>query len=187
MHWLWNELLKNIILVKIQFFAYLPKLWIKEIKESSAPTTGSPPPSLYGSITVTIWKRTLVWLDYHTYVVKSKGKTCMILEPSHVKQLSLTHVCKIGLALIKDRVNICKIIHCQIKQRENQWAYLLQHFGKPKEKVDLVFETFRSTQKVPKKGQYSDNQKIVLTCPSKISNTPKKVLKKAIYSESQKI
>ncbi len=28
---------------------------------------------------------------------KSKGKTCMVEEPSHVKQLSLNHVCKIGL------------------------------------------------------------------------------------------
>ncbi len=28
---------------------------------------------------------------------KSKGKSCMVEEPSHVKQLSLNHVCKIGL------------------------------------------------------------------------------------------
>jgi hypothetical protein len=31
------------------------------------------------------------------YVKKIKGKTCMVGEPSHVKQLSLNHVCKIGL------------------------------------------------------------------------------------------
>jgi hypothetical protein len=30
-------------------------------------------------------------------MLKSKGKTCMVEEPSHVKQLSLNHVCKIGL------------------------------------------------------------------------------------------
>jgi hypothetical protein len=28
---------------------------------------------------------------------KIKGKTCMVGEPSHVKQLSLNHMCKIGL------------------------------------------------------------------------------------------
>jgi hypothetical protein len=30
-------------------------------------------------------------------MLKNKGKTCMVQEPSHVKQLSLNHVCKIGL------------------------------------------------------------------------------------------
>jgi hypothetical protein len=30
-------------------------------------------------------------------MIKSKGKTCMVEEPSNVKQLSLNHVCKIGL------------------------------------------------------------------------------------------
>ncbi len=30
-------------------------------------------------------------------MLKSKGKTCMAEEPSHVKQLSLNHVCNIGL------------------------------------------------------------------------------------------
>ncbi len=29
--------------------------------------------------------------------LKSKGETCMVQEPSHVKQLSPIHVCKIGL------------------------------------------------------------------------------------------
>jgi hypothetical protein len=46
----------------------------------------------------TIWKRTPVWLNYHTYV-KSKGKTCMVEEPTHVKQLSVNHMCKIGLTI----------------------------------------------------------------------------------------
>jgi hypothetical protein len=30
-------------------------------------------------------------------MLKSKGKTCMVEEPPHVKQLSLNHVCKKGL------------------------------------------------------------------------------------------
>jgi hypothetical protein len=30
---------------------------------------------------------------------KNNGKTCMVGEPSHVKQISLNHVCKIGLKL----------------------------------------------------------------------------------------
>ncbi len=30
-------------------------------------------------------------------MLKSKEKTCMVKEPSHVKQLSLNHMCKIGL------------------------------------------------------------------------------------------
>jgi hypothetical protein len=38
---------------------------------------------LYGYITIPI--------------LKSKGETCMVQEPSHVKQLSPIHVCKIGL------------------------------------------------------------------------------------------
>ncbi len=40
---------------------------------------------LHGSITIPILKR--------------KGETCMVQEPSHVKQLSPIHVCKIGLSL----------------------------------------------------------------------------------------
>jgi hypothetical protein len=53
---------------------------------------------LYGSRTFTQLEENLVWLNYHTYVKKqSKGKTYMVEEPSHIKQLSLNHVCKIGL------------------------------------------------------------------------------------------
>jgi hypothetical protein len=32
-------------------------------------------------------------------MLKSKGETCMVEEPPHIKQLSLNHVCKIGLML----------------------------------------------------------------------------------------
>jgi hypothetical protein len=39
-----------------------------------------------------------VLMDKMPYpMLKSKGKSCMVLDPSHVKQLSLIHVCKIGL------------------------------------------------------------------------------------------
>jgi hypothetical protein len=41
-------------------------------------------------------KENSVWLNYHIYF-KSKGETCMVQEPSHVKQLSPIHMCKIGL------------------------------------------------------------------------------------------
>jgi hypothetical protein len=39
-----------------------------------------PSPTLYGSITFTI------------PILKNKGETCMVQEPSHVKQLSPIHV-----------------------------------------------------------------------------------------------
>jgi len=42
---------------------------LEVIRLPPPPTRGSPPPSLYGSITF-IWKRTLVWLNYHSYVKK---------------------------------------------------------------------------------------------------------------------
>jgi hypothetical protein len=55
-------------------------------------TTGSPPPS--------VWQQNLHpfgrELSYG-YIRKRKEKTCIVEEPSHVKQLSLNHVCKIGL------------------------------------------------------------------------------------------
>jgi hypothetical protein len=34
-----------------------------------------------------------------TFMLKSKGKTCMVNGPSHVKQLSLIHVCKIEVKM----------------------------------------------------------------------------------------
>jgi len=42
-----------------------------------------------------IWKRTLVWLNYQAKA--SKGKTRVVDETSHLKQLTLKHVCKIRL------------------------------------------------------------------------------------------
>jgi hypothetical protein len=57
------------------------------------------PPLCMAALPSPIWKRTLVWLNYHTYL-KNKGETCMVQEPSHVKQPSLIHMCKIGLKLL---------------------------------------------------------------------------------------
>ncbi len=37
-------------------------------------------------------------------MLKSKGETCMVEEPSNVKQLSLNHVCKIGLNIPMQRI-----------------------------------------------------------------------------------
>ncbi len=58
----------------------------------TAPTTqyrqASPP--LYSSITFT-------HLEENSSKVKLHNLTCMDDEPSHVKQLSPNHVCKIGL------------------------------------------------------------------------------------------
>jgi hypothetical protein len=47
-----------------------------------------------------MWKRILVGINYHTYMLTSKGKTCMVEEPSDViKHLSLNQMCKTGLML----------------------------------------------------------------------------------------
>jgi hypothetical protein len=54
------------------------------------PTPGSPPP-------LCICRITFTHLEQISSMVKSKGKTCMVEEPLHVKQLSLSNVCKIGL------------------------------------------------------------------------------------------
>jgi hypothetical protein len=46
---------------------------------------------------------------------KIKGKTCMVEQPSHVKQLSRNHVCKIGLNLkilsLKSKTGLCHKIN----------------------------------------------------------------------------
>ncbi len=41
-------------------------------------------------------------------MLKSKGETCMVEEPTHVKQLSLNHVCKIGLKPYTQRIMCLK-------------------------------------------------------------------------------
>ncbi len=55
-----------------------------------------------------VWQHNLTHLEENSSMfklpkpmLKSKGKTCMVKEPSHVKkQLSLNHMCKIGLNII---------------------------------------------------------------------------------------
>jgi hypothetical protein len=56
-------------------------------------------PPLYGSITCTHFgeKCRIVKLKLPYLCKKEKEKMCMVEEPSHVKQLSLSHVGKIGL------------------------------------------------------------------------------------------
>ncbi len=78
-----------------------PALWVIRL-----PLPPPPPPSqhyrqpslpLYGSITFTHWEEnsSLVKLPY--LYKNPKEKTGMVEEPSHVNQLILNHVCKIGL------------------------------------------------------------------------------------------
>ncbi len=54
-------------------------------------------------------------MTMHTIpMLKSKGKTCMVDEPSHVKQLpvSLNHVCKIRLTTGSFAMKKCKPQNC---------------------------------------------------------------------------
>ncbi len=73
-----------------------PALWV--IRLPPPPTTVSLTPlCTYGSITFTHLKENFSIVKLPYLCKKSKGKTCMVGEPSHVKQLSLNIVCKIGL------------------------------------------------------------------------------------------
>jgi hypothetical protein len=53
-------------------------------------------PTLYGSITFTH----LIENSCFKPILKRKGETCVVQEPSHVKQLFPICVCKIGLNLV---------------------------------------------------------------------------------------
>jgi hypothetical protein len=64
------------------------------LKCNPTPTTATPL-SFIGSITFNIWKSNLVWLIAISHFKKQR-KNRMVEEPSHVKQLSLSQVCKIG-------------------------------------------------------------------------------------------
>jgi hypothetical protein len=57
---------------------------LRVIRLPPPPTTGSPPPSLYGSITFTHMEDNSS-MGKLPPMLKSKGKTCMVEEPSHVK------------------------------------------------------------------------------------------------------
>jgi hypothetical protein len=45
------------------------------------------------------FERELLYGEITIPILKNKGETCMVQEPSHVKQLSLKHVFKIGLKI----------------------------------------------------------------------------------------
>jgi hypothetical protein len=70
------------------------------MSHQTAPTT------LQAALPPSVWRQNLhpfgreYWYGKRTIpTLKSKGKNCMVEEPSHIKQLSLNHVCKIGLKL----------------------------------------------------------------------------------------
>jgi hypothetical protein len=44
--------------------------------------------------------KTVICLNYHTYV-KKQEKACMVEEPLHVKQLSLNHMHKKGVKVLR--------------------------------------------------------------------------------------
>jgi hypothetical protein len=56
---------------------------------------------LYGSITITHLEEKFIKV-ITIPMLKIKRKTCMVNKPSHVKQLSLNHVCKIGMIVFLD-------------------------------------------------------------------------------------
>ncbi len=61
-----------------------------------------------------VWKRALLLLNYHTYF-KKKGETHIFEEPSHVKQLSLNHMYKLGLIIIDSIRNYCSSFTMSLK------------------------------------------------------------------------
>jgi hypothetical protein len=46
------------------------------------------------------FERELLYGEITIPILKNKGETCMVQEPSHVKQLSPIHVSKIGLKMV---------------------------------------------------------------------------------------
>jgi hypothetical protein len=54
-----------------------------------------------------------------------KGKTCMVEEPSHIKQLSLNHVCKIGLSLNNIQYINVSCLLIDFKRKHQERAFLI--------------------------------------------------------------
>jgi hypothetical protein len=50
---------------------------------------------------------------------KARGKTCMVEEPSHVKQLSLNHRCKIGLSTARRELWLNYSIKKHLSKKSN--------------------------------------------------------------------
>jgi hypothetical protein len=61
------------------------------------PHTRQPSPPLYGSETFTHLEENFSMVKLPYLCKKFQGKTRMAEKPSHIKQLSLIHMCKIGL------------------------------------------------------------------------------------------
>jgi hypothetical protein len=77
-------------------FGCEPAVWVIRL---------SPHPPLQAALPLSVWqlnlhpfRRELKYGKITIPMLKSKGKTCMVEEPSHVKPLSLNHMCKIGLS-----------------------------------------------------------------------------------------
>ncbi len=75
-----------------------PAVWIITLPPPSPPHYRHPSPTLYGSITFTHLKDNSCMVKL-LYLLKIKGETRMVQEPSHVKQLSPIHMCKIGFRM----------------------------------------------------------------------------------------
>ncbi len=75
-----------------------PSLWV--IRLPPTPHYRQPSPHLYGSMTITHLEENFSMVNLPYLCKKIQGKTRMAEEPSHVKQLSLIHVCKIGLKVV---------------------------------------------------------------------------------------
>jgi hypothetical protein len=73
-----------------------PSRAVEPTAQGSPPPPPSPPPCM--DTGPSLLERELLCMDKMPYtMLKSTEKSCMVLDPSHVKQLSLIHVCKIGL------------------------------------------------------------------------------------------
>jgi hypothetical protein len=77
--------------------------WLQGQQYETAPLPPHPP--LQAALFPSVWQNNLHPFGRELYLygkavipkLKSKGKTSMVEEPSHAKQLSLNHVRKIGL------------------------------------------------------------------------------------------
>jgi hypothetical protein len=61
----------------------------------------------FESVKLAIW----VFLQI---ILKNKGETCSFEEPSHVKQQSLNHVCKIGLKSVNQSEKTIKTVQNEV-------------------------------------------------------------------------
>jgi hypothetical protein len=81
-------------------------LYFEWLQSQQYESSHYPHPPLQAALPHFVWQhylhpfeRELLYGSITTPILKSKGETCMVQEPSHVKQLSPIHVCKTGLSL----------------------------------------------------------------------------------------